>query len=85
MWVKDGMCVFLCSYVLSVYIDWEAYMSTCTIHVHSTFSSLIQDGLSPLYVAGEEGHTDVVDILLKSGVDPRYGDRVCQYTYQLHL
>ena len=29
----------------------------------------IQDGLSPLYVASQEGHTDVVDILVKAGAD----------------
>ena len=29
----------------------------------------LQGGFSPLYVASQEGHTDVVDILLKSGAD----------------
>ena len=28
-----------------------------------------QNGCSPLYVASEMGHTDVVDILLRSGAD----------------
>ena len=29
----------------------------------------VQDGFSPLYVASQEGHTDVVDLLLKAGAD----------------
>ena len=29
----------------------------------------VQDDISPLYVASQEGHTDVVDILLRSGAD----------------
>ena len=29
----------------------------------------IQGGYSPLYVASQEGHTDVVDILLMKGAD----------------
>ena len=29
----------------------------------------IQDGLSPLYAASQNGHTDVVDILLRKGAD----------------
>ena len=32
-------------------------------------SCLLQDGRSPLLVATEEGHTDVVDILVTHGVD----------------
>ena len=29
----------------------------------------LQDGVSPLYIASGEGHTDVVDILIKAGAD----------------
>ena len=29
----------------------------------------VQDGYSPLYVASQEGHTDVVDVLVKAGAD----------------
>ena len=29
----------------------------------------LQDGASPLYIASQEGHCDVVDILLKNGVN----------------
>ena len=46
----------------------------------TSFSELyIQDGLSPLYVASHEGHTDVVDILLRKGADVNQTttDEVC--------
>lgn len=33
-------------------------------------SSTLQNGLTPLYVASQEGHTAVVDTLLKSRADP---------------
>ena len=29
----------------------------------------IQDGLSSLYAASQEGHTDVVDVLVNAGAD----------------
>ena len=31
--------------------------------------STVQDGASPLLAASQEGHTDVVDILIKAGAD----------------
>ena len=43
-----------------------------------SFSEL-QDGYSPLYVASQEGHTDVIDILLRKGADVNQTttDEVC--------
>ena len=43
-----------------------------------SFSEL-QKGFSPLYVASQEGHTDVVDILLRKGADVNQTatDEVC--------
>ena len=35
----------------------------------STSFSGLQDGYSPLCVASQNGHTDVVDILLRKGAD----------------
>ena len=35
----------------------------------TSYSLTVQDGLSPLYVASQEGHSDVVDILLEAGAD----------------
>ena len=40
------------------------------MHTFIVLSHQPQNGLSPLYVASQEGHTDIVDTLLKSGVDP---------------
>ena len=38
----------------------------------------IQDGLSPVYIASQKGHTDVVDVLVKAGADVHQAcSRVC--------
>ena len=29
----------------------------------------LQNGLSPLYIASQEGHSEVVDVLVKNGAD----------------
>ena len=33
-------------------------------------SSTLQDGFTPLYMASGNGHTSIVDVLLRNGVDP---------------
>ena len=38
-------------------------------NAHYNIYFTVQDGFSPLYVASQEGHTDVVDLLLKAGAD----------------
>ena len=47
------------------------FVATCSrLEVNPTSYSLtVQNGASPLYVASQEGHSDVVDILLKAGAD----------------
>ena len=47
------------------------YVITCIrLELNPTFYSLtVQNGASPLYVASEYGHSDVVDILLQAGAD----------------
>ena len=43
-----------------------------------------QDGISPLYAASQAGHTDVVDILLRSGADVHQTTiKVCHYNNRL--
>ena len=44
------------------------------------FSLTVQDGLSPLYVASCNGHTEVVDVLVKAGADVHQATkvRVCE-------
>ena len=39
-------------------------------------SSLLQTGASPLYTASQEGHSDVVDVLLKNGADINQANNV---------
>ena len=47
------------------------FVATCSrLEVNPTSYSLtLQDGASPLYVASQEGHSNVVDILLEAGAD----------------
>ena len=48
-------------------------------------SFTVQDGASPLYVASHEGHTDVVDILVKAGADVNQANTVvCLLTLGAH-
>lgn len=48
----------------------------------------IQNGISPLYVASQEGHTDIVDLLLKAGADTHQAEMVlhatCIYIHVVH-
>ena len=37
---------------------------------------LLQNGGSPLYVASQEGHTEIVNTLLKNGADPNQATKV---------
>ena len=45
------------------------YMYAC-VHVHSIVLFTVQNGTSPLYTASQEGHTEVVEMLLTTGADP---------------
>ena len=55
-------------------------MCTCLFNI-----VLVQNGLSPLYMASDKGHTEVVDILLKSGADPKLTTKVWGLEWLLHL
>lgn len=41
-----------------------------------SLSLFVQTGVTPLYGASEEGHSEVVDTLLKSGSDPNLATMV---------
>ena len=45
-------------------VQW--YLLHSSLHV---IISLIQDGVTPLYVASEQGHSDVVNVLIRNGAD----------------
>ena len=47
--------------------------STCIPTIHLNF---LQDGATPLFMASQNGHTSVVDVLLRHGVDPNVPDIV---------
>ena len=57
-------------------------------HVHSVIFFTVQDGASPLYVASQEGHTEAVEMLLRSGADPNLAatvwGMVCSF-HHLHV
>jgi len=44
----------------------------------------MQNGASPLYVASQEGHAEVVDMLLSSGADPNLATKVCTLLWCVH-
>ena len=46
------------------------------LHVYTILSFTVQDGASPLYVASHNGHTDIVDLLLKTGADVHQTNKV---------
>lgn len=49
----------------------HVYIIKCIILHHS------QSDISPLYMASANGHTEVVDVLLKSGANPNLARLVC--------
>ena len=51
------------------------YMFAC-VHVHSIILFTVQDGTSPLYAASQEGHSEAVEMLLRSGADPNLAAKV---------
>ena len=44
-------------------------MLHCILNLSISVGLCLQNGASPLFIASEEGHTDVVDILIKAGAD----------------
>ena len=42
---------------------------TCTCSVCSSLIPLTQDGATPLYVASQEGQSDIVSTLIRNGAD----------------
>ena len=62
-------CLKICALISR---QWLTDSKHCqqTLEVNPTSYSLtVQNGASPLYVASQEGHSDVVDILLEAGAD----------------
>ena len=55
--------------------EWSVVSQECLMS-HLT----VQDGLSALYVASQEGHTEVVDVLVKAGADVNQAcTKVCEH------
>ena len=48
-------------------------------------SSTVQDGKSSLYIASQEGHTEIVELLLKKGADPNLTCKVYGLVLSLYI
>ena len=73
--------IFCICQLLVLWFDGQNNMASIVI-VHT----VPQGGYSPLYAASQEGHTDVVDILLRSGADVHQTIiNVCHYTITDYL
>ena len=70
-----GALVFYQSYFTLAHIAMD--MLHCILNLSISVGLCLQDGASPLYVASWEGHTDVVDILIKAGADIHQATKVC--------
>ena len=59
-----------------MHVSW--YVITCSrLEVnHTSYSLTVQIGISPLYAASYNGHSDVVDILLEAGADVHQATKV---------
>ena len=54
------------------------------VFTYLILSSTIQDGGAPLYFACQEGHTSIVEVLLRNGADPNLATTVSmEVVYQL--
>ena len=56
-----------------------------TVTMYMCAHPLSQNGLSPLYVSSQEGHTEIVEILLKSGANPNLTTTVYGLVYSFYL
>ena len=46
------------------------------VFTYHILSSTIQDGDTPLYYASQEGHTSIVEVLLRNGANPNLATTV---------
>ena len=63
----------------------ETYPHHITISscVYTILSFTVQDGVGPLFMASQEGHTDIVDLLLKAGADVHQARKVFRPEHML--
>ena len=60
------VCIVLCMFYLFRHIEPVLIL----FHIQTIFCCCqTQDGVSPVYVASQKGHTEVVDLLVQAGAD----------------
>ena len=64
----------LCLYLLVKYVIFLTRQ--CTVYV---ILPLTQDGTTPLHIASQEGHSEVVSILIRNGSDTNLATNVWRY------
>ena len=52
---------------------------------YNILSSTAQNGTSPLFIASQKGHTQIVELLLRKGADPNLTRTVCGLVWSLYL
>ena len=78
-------CLKICALISRQWLT-DSHACQQTLELNPTSYSLtLQDGGSPLYVASQEGHSDVVDILLEAGADVHQATTKVWYTVVLEL
>ena len=89
--LSNSVCVLFvaspCLYIynISPHICHVYCLESICVYMYSIVSSTVQDGFSPLYVASQEGHSQIVDILLLKGADPNLTLKVCVLVWSLYL
>ena len=64
-----------------------AHTTTTHTHAHTHTTMCTQDGTSPLYIASQNGHDRIVEMLLQAGATVDLQDKVkdCYYLFICHL
>jgi len=57
-------------------LGWLVSLLTVRVHVH-VYTNYLQNGFTPLYMAAQENHAEVVKYLLANGANQALSTEVC--------